>query len=129
MYCVFVFHCTARRSCFRYTGLDYVYQISMLQQKKKRVVLDSLTNFVSAYNTFFHQVNSSHCSMSLLLMSPQGTDLFSDLEPFLTSVQADLQTMAEKNAALEKQLEKRHTYVTQVGRSGRYAVAGTHSYR
>ena len=55
---------TARRSCFRYTGLDYVYQISMLQQKKKRVVLDSLTNFVSAYNTFFHQVDSSHCSMS-----------------------------------------------------------------
>jgi len=88
---------TATRSCFRYTGLDYVYQISMLQQKKKRVVLDSLTNFVSAYNTFFHQ----------------GTDLFSDLEPFLTSVQADLQTMAETNAALEKQLEKRHTYVTQ----------------
>ena len=62
--------CTARRSCFRYTGLDYVYQISMLQQKKKRVVLDSLTNFVSAYNTFFHQVVSSHCSMSLLLMFP-----------------------------------------------------------
>ena len=29
-------------------------------------------------------------------------------------MQADLQTMAETNAALEKQLEKRHTYVTQV---------------
>jgi len=88
---------TATRSCFRYTGMDYVYQISMLQHKKKHVVLDSLANFMSAYNTFFHQ----------------GTDLFSDLEPFLRQLQSNMQVMAESSVILEKQLEKRHTYVTQ----------------
>jgi len=88
---------TATRSCFRYTGMDYVYQISMLQQKKKHVVLDSLANFMSAYNTFFHQ----------------GSDLFSDIEPFLRQLQGNLQVMAESHLVLEKQLEKRHTYVTQ----------------
>ena len=33
---------TATKSCFRYTALDYVYQISMLQSKKKHVVLKSI---------------------------------------------------------------------------------------
>jgi len=88
---------TATRSCFRYTGMDYVYQISMLQHRKKHVVLDSLANFMSAYNTFFHQ----------------GSDLFSDLEPFLKQLQSDIQGMAERSVILNKQLEKRHTYVTQ----------------
>merc|ERR1719449_80710 len=88
---------TATRSCFRYTGMDYVYQISMLQHRKKHVVLDSLANFMSAYNTFFHQ----------------GSDLFSDLEPFLKQLQGNMQAMAEKSIILDKQLEKRHTYVTQ----------------
>jgi len=88
---------TATRSCFRYTGMDYVYQISMLQHRKKHVVLDSLANFMSANNTFFHQ----------------GSDLFSDLEPFLRQLQGNMQVMAESSIILEKQLEKRHTYVTQ----------------
>jgi len=88
---------TATRSCFRYTGMDYVYQISMLQHRKKHVVLDSLATFMSAYNTFFHQ----------------GSDLFSDLEPFLKQLQNNMQAMAESSVILEKQLEKRHTYVTQ----------------
>jgi len=102
---------TATRSCFRYTGMDYVYQISMLQQKKKHVVLDSLANFMSAYNTFFHQ----------------GSDLFSDIEPFLRQLQGNLQVMAESHLVLEKQLEKRHTYVTQAEtlETGAGEVAGT----
>jgi len=61
------------------------------------VVLDSLANFMSANNTFFHQ----------------GSDLFSDLEPFLRQLQGNMQVMAESSIILEKQLEKRHTYVTQ----------------
>jgi len=88
---------TATRSCFRYTGMDYVYQISMLQHRKKHVVLDSLSNFMGAYNTFFHQ----------------GSDLFGDLEPFLKTLQGNMQSLAESTSILEKQLEKRHTYVTQ----------------
>ena len=35
---------TATRSCFRYTSMDYVYQISMLQSQKRSVVLDSIGN-------------------------------------------------------------------------------------
>merc|ERR1719449_169111 len=46
---------TATRSCFRYTGMDYVYQISMLQHKKKHLVLDSLSDYMSSYRTFLTQ--------------------------------------------------------------------------
>ena len=81
----------------RYTGMDYVYQISMLQHKKKQIVLDSLSSYMSAYNTLFHQ----------------GTDLLNNSEPFLKELQGSLQEMTDTSAALEKQLEKRHTYVTQ----------------
>merc|ERR1719347_2134779 len=71
--------------------------VRRLQHRKKHVVLDSLANFMSAYNTFFHQ----------------GSDLFSDLEPFLKQLQGNMQAMAERSIILDKQLEKRHTYVTQ----------------
>ncbi len=33
---------TATKSCFRYTALDYVYQVSMLQAKKGHVVLKAV---------------------------------------------------------------------------------------
>lgn len=89
---------TATRSCFRYTGMDYVYQIAMLQCKKKHLVLDSLSSYLSAHKTFFHQ----------------GGDMMTDTEPFLKKLTTNLQQMAESSASLEKQLEKRHTYVTQV---------------
>jgi len=88
---------TATRSCFRYTGMDYVYQISMLQARKRHVVLDVLANYMSAYRTFFHQ----------------GSDLFSDLDPFLKQLMVNVQGMQESSTVLEKHLEKRHTYVTQ----------------
>ena len=47
---------TATRSCFRYTGMDYVYQISMLQSQKRYIILDSLGNlaFNSQKSTFSH---------------------------------------------------------------------------
>ena len=77
--------------------MDYVYQISMLQHKKKQIVLDSLSSYMSAYNTLFHQ----------------GTGLLNNSEPFLKELQGSLQEMTDTSAALEKQLEKRHTYVTQ----------------
>ena len=77
--------------------MDYVYQISMLQHKKKQIVLDSLSCYMSAYNTLFHQ----------------GTELLNNSEPFLKELQGNLKDMTDTSAALEKQLEKRHTYVTQ----------------
>ena len=88
---------TATRSCFRYTGMDYVYQISMLQAKKKHVVVESLAGFISAYAVYFRQ----------------GHELVSELEPYLKNLNAEIKVMQENSARLEKQLEKRHTYVTQ----------------
>merc|ERR1719400_448927 len=88
---------TATRSCFRYTGMDYVYQISMLQKRKKHVVLDSLSSFMTGYSTFFRQ----------------GTNVFIDTDPFLSQLNKNIQGMKDSCQALEKQLEKRHTYVTQ----------------
>jgi len=88
---------TATRSCFRYTGMDYVYQISMLQHKKKHLVLDSLSDYMTGFKTFFKV----------------GSDLFSESEPYLRQLKDNLHGMAQTTASLEKQLEKRHTYVTQ----------------
>jgi len=88
---------TATRSCFRYTGMDYVYQISMLQKRKKHVVLDSLSSFMAGYSAFFRQ----------------GTNIFSETDPFLSQLNKNIQGMKDSCLALEKQLEKRHTYVTQ----------------
>jgi len=88
---------TATKSCFRYTGMDYVYQISMLQSKKRHVVLESLGNLINAYSTFFHQ----------------GADLFGDMDPFLVKLRSEIEAMQEASVTLEKNLEKRHTYVTK----------------
>ena len=77
--------------------MDYVYQISMLQQKKKHIVVDSLSNYMGAYNSFHRE----------------ATGLMLDNEPTLKEINGHLVTMTEVAAALEKQLEKRHTYVTQ----------------
>jgi len=88
---------TATKSCFRYTGMDYVYQISMLHSRKRHVVLDALGNLLNAYSTFFHQ----------------GSDLFSDVDPFLKTLTTEISSMESASSALEKHLEKRHTYVTK----------------
>jgi len=88
---------TATRSCFRYTGMDYVYQISMLQDRKRHVVLDSMASFMNAFNAYFHQ----------------GAEVFKDVDPFLKQLMNNIQAMRESSMLLEKQLEKRHTYVTQ----------------
>ena len=77
--------------------MDYVYQISMLQHKKKHLVLDSLSDYMTGFKTFFKV----------------GSDLFSESEPYLRQLKDNLHGMAQTTASLEKQLEKRHTYVTQ----------------
>ena len=40
---------TATQSCFRYTTLDYVYQISMIQSKKRTEILEALLGYVDAH--------------------------------------------------------------------------------
>merc|ERR1719352_487770 len=69
----------------------------MLKKRKKHVVLDSLSSFMGGYSTFFRQ----------------GTNIFTDTDPFLSQLNKNIQGMRDSCQALEKQLEKRHTYVTQ----------------
>ena len=77
--------------------MDYVYQISMLQHKKKHLVLDSLSNYMTSFRTFLSQ----------------GSEHFSETDPYWKQLKDSLHGMKETTASLEKQLEKRHTYVTQ----------------
>ena len=77
--------------------MDYVYQISMLQHKKKHLVLDSLSNYMTSFRTFLSQ----------------GSEHFADTDPYWKQLKDGLHGMKETTASLEKQLEKRHTYVTQ----------------
>ncbi len=44
---------TATQSCFRYTALDYVFQISMIQAKKRHDVLEAILAPVLVYQEFF----------------------------------------------------------------------------
>jgi len=88
---------TATKSCFRYTGMDYVYQISMLQSKKRHVTLEAIGNLVKAFDSYFKQ----------------GMSLFNQTETFIKTMDNKVQEMEASTAALEKSLEKRHTYVTK----------------
>ena len=76
--------------------MDYVYQISMLQHKKKHLVLDSLSDYMTSYRKFL----------------TQGSDHFTETDPYWKQLKDSMRGMKEKTASLEKQLEKRHTYVT-----------------
>uniref|UniRef100_T1JJI0 5' exonuclease Apollo n=1 Tax=Strigamia maritima TaxID=126957 RepID=T1JJI0_STRMM len=86
----------ATRSCFQYTGLDYVNQMSLLQAKKRYEVLDTLLSYMQAQTTFFHQ----------------GADLCEDTDPLMKEIAADLAQMKIETTALDKQLEGRHNLVT-----------------
>lgn len=88
---------TATQSCFRYTALDYVYQISVLQSKKKYEVLEALLSMLNSYGDFFRR----------------GRGLFDDLEPFPASLMEEIQQMKKKSSTLEKIMEKRHSHIIQ----------------
>jgi len=88
---------TATKSCFRYTSMDYVHQITMLQSHKRSTVLASLAELVTTYSGFFRQ----------------GIDLFSDMGPWLQSLNDQIKSMDAESLTLEKQLERRHTYIAK----------------
>ncbi len=90
---------TATRSCFRYTTLDYVYQISMLQSKKAHEALEALQKHYDAYADFFGR----------------GAALFDGDEcaEQTAALRADIADLRAGSKALEKNLERRHTHVSQ----------------
>jgi len=88
----------ATQSCFRYTALDYVYQISILQSKKRTEVLESMLGLVKSYSNHFHE----------------GQEYFGDLDVFTQQLSIEIDTMRTKTDTLDKQLEKRHKCVSDL---------------
>ncbi|ESO91406.1 hypothetical protein LOTGIDRAFT_153844 [Lottia gigantea] len=88
---------TAMKSCFAHTSLDYVFQINVLQSKKRFEVLDTMLSFMHAQNTFFHQ----------------GHDLSADLESYMKDVASQVEELSSKAKVERKEMEERHTLVQQ----------------
>ncbi|XP_052821370.1 arf-GAP with coiled-coil, ANK repeat and PH domain-containing protein 2-like isoform X2 [Mya arenaria] len=85
----------ANKSCFAHTSLDYVYQINILQSKKKFDVLETMLSFMHAQATFFHQ----------------GHDLFKDTEESMNTARDQVKDL-HANARVEwKEMEERHHLV------------------
>ena len=81
----------------RYTTLDYVYQISMLQSRKKHEALEALLLFTKAYGDMFSQ----------------GNHLMAGLRPLTKKLADDVVTMRQASSSLDRRMEKRHSHITQ----------------
>ncbi|XP_051482106.1 arf-GAP with coiled-coil, ANK repeat and PH domain-containing protein 2 isoform X2 [Apus apus] len=88
---------TATRKCFRHIALDYVLQINVLQSKRRAEILKSMLSFMYAHLTFFHQ----------------GYDLFSELEPYMKDLGAQLDQLAVDAAKEKRDMEQKHSTIQQ----------------
>ncbi|XP_032783075.2 arf-GAP with coiled-coil, ANK repeat and PH domain-containing protein 2 [Daphnia magna] len=86
----------ATRSCFRYTALDHLFIVSLVQSRKRHEILDPLLSYMHAQSTFFHQ----------------GSDLFQDTDPFLKNIGVEVSRFRDATNALERELGNRHSVVT-----------------
>ncbi|NXN99469.1 ACAP2 protein, partial [Rhinopomastus cyanomelas] len=87
----------ATRKCFRHVGLDYVLQINVLQSKRRAEILKSMLSFMYAHLAFFHQ----------------GYDLFSELEPYMKDLGAQLDQLAVDAAKEKREMEQKHSTIQQ----------------
>ncbi|XP_076197172.1 arf-GAP with coiled-coil, ANK repeat and PH domain-containing protein 2 isoform X2 [Aptenodytes patagonicus] len=88
---------TATRKCFRHIALDYVLQINVLQSKRRAEILKSMLSFMYAHLVFFHQ----------------GYDLFSELEPYMKDLGAQLDQLAVDAAKEKRDMEQKHSTIQQ----------------
>uniref|UniRef100_A0A8D2QGM3 Arf-GAP with coiled-coil, ANK repeat and PH domain-containing protein n=1 Tax=Zonotrichia albicollis TaxID=44394 RepID=A0A8D2QGM3_ZONAL len=88
---------TATRKCFRHIALDYVLQINVLQSKRRAEILKSMLSFMYAHLAFFHQ----------------GYDLFSELEPCMKELGAQLDQLAVDAAKEKRDMEQKHSTIQQ----------------
>ncbi|XP_025083083.1 arf-GAP with coiled-coil, ANK repeat and PH domain-containing protein 2-like isoform X3 [Pomacea canaliculata] len=88
---------TAMKSCFAHTALDYVFQVNVLQSKKRFEVLDTMLSFMHAQSTYFHQ----------------GHDLFTDLETHMKDIASQVKDLSEKARIERKEMEDCHSLVQQ----------------
>ncbi|XP_069831175.1 arf-GAP with coiled-coil, ANK repeat and PH domain-containing protein 2 isoform X2 [Dendropsophus ebraccatus] len=92
---------TATRKCFRHIALDYVLQINVLQSKRRAEILKSMLSFMYAHLAFFHQ----------------GYDLFSELEPYMKDLGAELDNLVVDAAKEKRDMELKHSTIQQKGLS------------
>ncbi|XP_040203656.1 arf-GAP with coiled-coil, ANK repeat and PH domain-containing protein 2 [Rana temporaria] len=92
---------TATRKCFRHIALDYVLQINVLQSKRRSEILKSMLSFMYAHLAFFHQ----------------GYDLFSELEPYMKDLGAQLDCLVVDAAKEKREMELKHSTIQQKGLS------------
>ncbi|XP_056421351.1 arf-GAP with coiled-coil, ANK repeat and PH domain-containing protein 2 isoform X5 [Hyla sarda] len=92
---------TATRKCFRHIALDYVLQINVLQSKRRSEILKSMLSFMYAHLAFFHQ----------------GYDLFSELEPYMKDLGAQLDNLVVDAAREKRDMELKHSTIQQKGLS------------
>ncbi|XP_018422774.1 PREDICTED: arf-GAP with coiled-coil, ANK repeat and PH domain-containing protein 2 [Nanorana parkeri] len=92
---------TATRKCYRHIGLDYVLQINVLQSKRRSEILKSMLSFMYAHLAFFHQ----------------GYDLFSELEPYMKDLGAQLDCLVVDAAKEKRAMELKHSTIQQKGLS------------
>ncbi|XP_073531144.1 arf-GAP with coiled-coil, ANK repeat and PH domain-containing protein 2 isoform X2 [Phyllobates terribilis] len=92
---------TATRKCFRHIALDYVLQINVLQSKRRSEILKSMLSFMYAHLAFFHQ----------------GYDLFSELEPYMKDLGAQLDNLVVDAAKEKRDMELKHSTIQQKGLS------------
>ncbi|XP_060603418.1 arf-GAP with coiled-coil, ANK repeat and PH domain-containing protein 2-like isoform X2 [Ruditapes philippinarum] len=85
----------ANRSCFAHTSLDYVYQINILQSKKRFDVLETMLSFMHAQATFFHQ----------------GHELYQDCEGYMNGIRDQVKELHVKAKQEWKEMEERHNLV------------------
>ncbi len=76
--------------------LTIVFQITMIQSKKRHEVLGCLASVVRAYGDFFNE----------------GAHLMKRIEPDTDAIVESISEMKKASTALEKDLEKRHALIS-----------------
>ncbi len=110
---------TATKSCFRYTALDYVHQISMLQSRKRHEVMDSILSAVQAHGDFFGKGQAMFeptpaAAASASAARPKTTSAVGGgLGAFASELEVRIAGLRAESASLERRMEKRHTQVSQ----------------
>ncbi|XP_048766757.1 arf-GAP with coiled-coil, ANK repeat and PH domain-containing protein 2-like isoform X3 [Ostrea edulis] len=87
----------AKKSCFAHTSVDHVFQINILNSKKRYEILETMLSFMHAHSTFFHQ----------------GHDLFKEFEPEMKNVATQVESLSAKASQERKEMEERHSLVQQ----------------
>jgi len=83
------------RTRFRFTALDHLTVVTLVQAKKRPELVNTLRAYLEAQNTYFHQ----------------GSLLFVDLNSFMTTLKVEVSQLEQETHCLQKEMENRHKVV------------------